>query len=96
MGKISGSRIRIRDEQLGSYFRELRNHFLGLKYINSLMRIGDPGWKNIGSGMENFGSGIREKHPGSATLIFSIEIIPTTISPPRSPGQVTQPYPGRK
>jgi hypothetical protein len=34
----------------GSYFLELRNHslgFLGLKYVNSLMRIRDPG-----SGME--------------------------------------------
>jgi hypothetical protein len=40
----------IRDEQPGSYFLELRNHFfafLGLKYLNSLMRIRDPG-----SGME--------------------------------------------
>jgi hypothetical protein len=29
VGKKSGSAIRIRDEQLGSYFRELRNNFLG-------------------------------------------------------------------
>ncbi len=40
----------IRDEQPGSYFPELRNHFLGLKDLNSLMRIrdgknSDPGWK---------------------------------------------------
>jgi hypothetical protein len=27
MGKISESGIRIRDEQPGSYFQELRNHF---------------------------------------------------------------------
>jgi hypothetical protein len=45
----------------------------GLKYLNSLMRIRhsgsgmekiqirDPGWKK-------FGSGIRDKHPGSTTL----------------------------
>jgi hypothetical protein len=42
----SGSGIQIRDEQPGSYFRELRNHFLGLKCLNSLMRDGknsDPG-----------------------------------------------------
>jgi hypothetical protein len=71
----------IRDEQLGSYFLELRNHFLhflGLKYLNSLMRIRDPG-----SGMETVrirdpgwkkvGSGIRDKHPGSATLVNSKE-----------------------
>jgi hypothetical protein len=51
MGKKSGSKsgIRIRDEQPGLYFLELRNHFLGLKYLNSLMRIQDPGWKKFGS-----------------------------------------------
>jgi hypothetical protein len=64
--------IRIRDEQPGSYFLELRNHcfaFLGLKYLNSLKKIrdrdgdsSDPGWKKVGSG-------IRDKHPGSATLV---------------------------
>ncbi len=60
----------IRDEQPGSYFLELKNHFcafLGVKYVNSLMRIrdgdsSDPGWKKVGSG-------IRNKHPGSATLL---------------------------
>jgi hypothetical protein len=72
MGKKSG--IRIRDEQPGSYFLELRNHFMGLKifnlkYFNSFMRIrngknSDPGWKKVGSG-------IRDKHPGSATLVLS-------------------------
>jgi hypothetical protein len=53
MCKKSGS---IRDEQPGSYFRELRNNFLGLKYLNSLTRIRDgknsyPEWKNFGSGL---------------------------------------------
>ncbi len=33
----------------------------GLKYLNSLMRLRDPGWKK-------FGSGIQDQHPGSATL----------------------------
>jgi hypothetical protein len=49
IGKKSGSRsgIRIRDQKLGSYFCELRNHFFWLKYLNSLMHIRDPG-----SGME--------------------------------------------
>jgi hypothetical protein len=53
MGKKSGSgsRIQIRDEQPGSYFLELRNHFCGLKYLNSLMRIRDTGWKIVGSGI---------------------------------------------
>jgi hypothetical protein len=55
--------IRIRDEQPGSYFLELRNHFFGFnfKYLNSLMRIRD-----LGSGMEK--SRFRDKNPGSATL----------------------------
>jgi len=63
MGKKSGSGIR--DEQPRSYFLELRNHFFGLKYLNSLMRIRDPGW-------EQFGSGIRDgkkSDPGSGINI---------------------------
>ncbi len=52
MGKKSGSGIGIRDEQTGSYFRELRNQFLRLKYLNSLMRIRDPWWKTFGSRMD--------------------------------------------
>jgi hypothetical protein len=55
MGKKSGSGIRSRDEQPGSYFRELRNHFW-------LMRIRDPE-----SEMEKIR--IRDKHPESATLL---------------------------
>ncbi len=57
-GRKSTSGSRIRDEQPGSYFFELRNHFLpflGLKYLNSLMRIQDPG-----SGMET----VRIRDPG--------------------------------
>jgi hypothetical protein len=47
MGKKSGSGsgIRIRDEQPGSYFLELRNHFFGLRYFKFF--DADPG-----SGME--------------------------------------------
>jgi hypothetical protein len=54
MGKKtgSGSGIRIRDEQPGSYFLELRNHFFGLKYLDSLMRIWDEKNSDPGSGME--------------------------------------------
>jgi hypothetical protein len=52
MGKKSGSGSGIQNEQPGSYFLELKNHFLGLKYLNSLMRIRDPRWKKFGSGME--------------------------------------------
>ena len=71
-GRKSASGSGIRDEQPRSYFLELRNHFLaflGLKYLNSLMRIrdgdsSDPGWKKVGSG-------IRDKHSGSATLVLT-------------------------
>jgi hypothetical protein len=71
-------RIRIRDEQPESYFRELKNHFLGLKYLNSLMRIrdgknSDPGFRMEkirirDPGWKKLGFGIQDKHPGSATL----------------------------
>jgi hypothetical protein len=68
-GRKSVSGSGIRDEQPGSCFLELRNHFFllfwGLKYLNSLTRIRDPGWKKVGSG-------IRDKHPGSATLVLLV------------------------
>jgi hypothetical protein len=41
--------------------------FLGLKYLNSLMRIRDGDSSDPGSGMEK--SRIWDKHPGSATLV---------------------------
>jgi hypothetical protein len=66
--------IRIRDEQPGSHFLELRNRFFAFFWVKILkffdedpgsgletVRIRDPGWKIVGSG-------IRDKHPGSATL----------------------------
>ncbi len=60
----------IRDELPGSYFQERgRNHFFGLKYFNSLRRIQNPGWKKFG---------IRDKHPGSATLINTVLFITGT------------------
>jgi hypothetical protein len=64
-GKKSGSRIR--DEQSESYFRELRNQFFGLKYLNSMMRIRD-----IGSGMEKiqiWDPGWKKSDPGSGINI---------------------------
>jgi hypothetical protein len=58
MGRKSVSGSGIRDEQPGSYFLELRNHFLGLKYFDAdpgsgmgTVRIRDPGWKKVGSGI---------------------------------------------
>jgi hypothetical protein len=77
MGKKSGFGIRIRDEQSGSYFLELRKHFFGLKY-GSGIRDGNK---------SDLGSRIWDKHPGSATLDglmidnkypFSICLIPFT------------------
>jgi hypothetical protein len=52
MGKKirSGYGIRIRDEQPRSYFRELKKNFFLLKYLNSLMRIRDPGWEKSDPG----------------------------------------------
>jgi hypothetical protein len=41
-GWVKKIRIRIRDEQPGSYFRELGKNFFGLKYLNFVMRIRDP------------------------------------------------------
>jgi hypothetical protein len=56
--------IRIRDEQPGSYFLELRNHFFAffgvkiLKFFDEdpgsgmeTVRIRDPEWKKVGSGI---------------------------------------------
>ncbi len=63
MGRKSASGSGIRDEQPGSYFLELRNHFFvffGLKYLHSLMRIRDPGWRQFGSGIREGKSRIRD------------------------------------
>jgi hypothetical protein len=73
-GRKSASGSGIRDEQPGSYFLELRNHFFAFFWVKILkffdedpgsgmetVRILDPGWKKVGSE-------IRNKHPGSATL----------------------------
>jgi hypothetical protein len=57
----------MRDEQIGLYFRELVNQFFGLQYLNYFMWIRDGKNSYPGSGMENIR--IRDKHPGSATLV---------------------------
>jgi hypothetical protein len=65
MGRKSASGSGIRDEQPGSYFLELRNHFFVFFWVKILKFCdADPG-----SGMEK--SRIRDKHPGSATLLTS-------------------------
>jgi hypothetical protein len=61
--------IRIRDEQPGSYFLELRNHFyafLGVKILKFFDE--DPGWRQFGSGIlygkkSDLGSGINIPDP---------------------------------
>jgi hypothetical protein len=76
MVKKSGSGSGIRNEQAGSYFLELRSHFLGIKILKSFdadpgsgmekIRIRDPGWKKSGfgdPGWKKFGSGIRINIP---------------------------------
>ncbi len=72
MGRKSASGSRIRDVQPGPYFLELRNHFFGVKILEffdadpgsgmETVQIRDTGWKKVGSK-------IRDKHPGSATLV---------------------------
>jgi hypothetical protein len=55
MGRKSASGSGM-NEQPGSYFLELKNYFLffwGLKHLNSLMRIRDPGWRQFGSGIRD-------------------------------------------
>jgi hypothetical protein len=44
----------------------LKYCFLGLKYFNYLFDV-DPGCKKSDPGWKKVGSGIRDKHPGSAT-----------------------------
>jgi hypothetical protein len=61
MGKKSGSGIRNRDEQPGSYFRELLKTIFWFKILKFFVvdlgswmgkiRIRDPGWKEVGSGI---------------------------------------------
>jgi hypothetical protein len=47
-------RIRIRDEQPGSYFLELRNHFFGFLGVKRLKFFDeDPGWRQFGSGIRD-------------------------------------------
>jgi hypothetical protein len=62
-GRKSASGSGIRDEQPGSYFLELRNHFFaffGVKILKffeepgsgmETVRIRDPGWKKVVSGI---------------------------------------------
>jgi hypothetical protein len=56
------------------------DHISLLKFFDT-----DPGWKKFGSGMENVGSGIRDRHPGSETLlILAYSVAAFTFLPPGS------------
>jgi hypothetical protein len=69
--------IRIRDEQPGSYFLELRNNFFAFFWVKIVKFFDeDPGsgMEIVRSGMEK--SRIRDKHPGSATLLVWKKEIP--------------------
>jgi hypothetical protein len=61
MGKKSGSGI--------NHSNHISISFLGLKYLNSLCGSGIRDGKNSDPVWKKFGSGIRDKHPGSATLL---------------------------
>jgi hypothetical protein len=67
----SESGIRIWDEHLESYFRELRNNFW-VKILKFFDADADPEPR---SGMEK--NRIRDKHLGSATLILCIDKLDT-------------------
>ncbi len=59
----------IRDDIPDLIFENLVSVFLGYKYLNSFMTIRIRDLVSPGSRMEKIGSGILDKHPGSATLI---------------------------
>jgi hypothetical protein len=75
-GRKSASGPGIRDEQPGSYFLELKKHFfafLGVKILKFFDEDPGSGIRDGDSsdpGLIKVGSGIRDKHPGSATLHF--------------------------
>jgi hypothetical protein len=87
MGRKSASGSGIWDDQPGSYFLELRNHFFvffGLKYLNSLMRIRDPGWRRFGTGIRDGkksdpGSGINIPDPQHCIVRKGIRILSAII-----------------
>jgi hypothetical protein len=71
-----GSGIWVRDKYFGSYFRELRNRIFWIKILKFF--DADPGSGNLfdhESEMEKFRSWIRDKHPGSATVVHLSEFL---------------------
>jgi hypothetical protein len=71
MGKKSRSGFEIPD-----HISESLENFFGLKYLNSFMQIRIQNLVDPASGMEKFGFGFRDKHPGFATLyVGTISVI---------------------
>jgi hypothetical protein len=53
-GRKSSSGSGIRDEEPGSYFLELRNHFFAFFGVKKLKFFDeDPGWRQFGSGIRD-------------------------------------------
>ncbi len=63
-----------KNSNTGSYFQELRNTFFGLNIYKFFDANPDPEsfWPWIRDG--KFGSGIRNKHPGSSTLAMHVQL----------------------
>jgi hypothetical protein len=61
----SASGSGIRDEQPGSYFLELRNHFFGVKILKFFDEDPGPGWRQFGSAIRNG----KKSDPGSGINI---------------------------
>ncbi len=74
-------KIRIRGWTSRIIFSWIYKRFFGFKILKFLMRIRNLFYPDAdqelfypGPGMEKFGSGILDKHPGSATLLLSLGI----------------------
>jgi hypothetical protein len=68
MGKKSESRSGMNNSD---HISESLKQFFGIKYVNSLMWIRDGNNPDPGSGIEEIRIRIRDKHPGSATLLLT-------------------------
>jgi hypothetical protein len=75
-GISNKKKIQIRDENPGVFSRELRNNLYAKIFLSMDRDLGSfrPGSGIHCSRMEKFGSGIQNKHPGSATLCMNISL----------------------
>jgi hypothetical protein len=87
MDKKSGSVSGIRDEQPGSYFLELRNHFFGVIILKFFDADPGSGMKKIRSGLRDEkksdpGSGINIPDPQNYLLLLSGSGYPSKLATP--------------